>query len=267
MPATTLRVELLDMTPEAEGLIYTAAKRCTSSDDAERIYDDAIERSPNIDNIWVHTKIPYKEQAGLIRRVLASGHDSVVEHVSFTFAVAGVSRALSHQLVRHRIASYSQQSQRYVKADGFDYVKPESIRPLDSKHIRIPVPGGGIECLNANAIFKEAMDCCQLAYNRLTELGIPAEDARYVLPNACETKLVVTMNCRSLLHFFELRCCNRAQWEIRALANAMLGICKDRLPIVFEKAGARCKRLGYCPEAKQCREHMEKEAAKAADGE
>lgn len=230
MPATSLHVSLLTVTPEAEALIYTTCKSCTSSDGAA----DVFPLASNTESYSDHTKMA---QEVLIRRVIDSGHTSVVEHVSFTFAVAGVSRALSHQLVRHRIASYSQQSQRFVKADGFEYIMPPSI----------------LKNLEANNHYCNMMEFINQTYEHLRKNhGIPAEDARFVLPNACETKIVVTMNCRALLNFFEERCCQRAQWEIRALANEMLNICKNCLPVVFTNAGPKCIRQGYCAEHKSC---------------
>jgi thymidylate synthase (FAD) len=176
-----------------------------------------------------------------IRHVVSSGHLSPLEHVKFTFAVQGVSRALTHQLVRHRIASYSQQSQRYVKEDAFEYIIPPSIRNDPAMH----------------AAFEETMKHIQNGYNHLLqgfkEQGIKGEkanqDARFVLPQACETKIVMTMNARELLHFFEQRCCTRAQWEIRELADRIRDICRENLECVFEHAGAKCEALGYCPES------------------
>lgn len=172
--------------------------------------------------------------------MLESGHDSPVEHVLFTFAVEGISRACSHQLVRHRIASYSQQSQRYVDASDMDYILPPAIAKLPE----------------ARARFESFMAEVQAAYRDLKSIlesggrGAKAkEDARFVLPQAAETKIVVSMNCRALHHFFELRCCNRAQWEIRALAERMLELCRQSLPAIFDSAGAKCERLGYCPES------------------
>ncbi|HCR12630.1 FAD-dependent thymidylate synthase [Solidesulfovibrio sp.] len=228
MPATTLAVSLLAHTPDALSLIYAAFRQC---------YHPGY-----VADMWprlLSGEIAQEKQAEFVSRILASGHESPVEHVSFTFAVAGVSRALSHQLVRHRIASYSQQSQRYVDAAGFDYVLPPQIAAIPE----------------ARARFEAAMAQAGAAYAEIQEIlaaqgrGAKAnEDARFVLPNACETKVVVTMNCRSLLHFFELRCCMRAQWEIRAMACAMLGLCREALPVIFAGAGARCERLGYCPE-------------------
>ena len=228
MPPSTLSVTLLTHTPDALSLIYAAFRQC---------YHPGY-----VADMWprlLSGEIPPEKQSDFVARILASGHESPVEHVSFTFAVAGVSRALSHQLVRHRIASYSQQSQRYVDAAGFDYVLPPQIAAIPE----------------ARARFEAAMAQAGAAYAELQEIlaasgrGAKAnEDARFVLPNACETKVVATMNCRSLLHFFELRCCMRAQWEIRAMANEMLALCREALPVIFERGGARCERLGYCPE-------------------
>ena len=235
MPATSMNVQLLTMTPDAGALIYAACKQCTSPDDAADVFRAASDIS------FAPDGFPFETKNKLIRRVIDSGHLSVLEHVQFSFAISGVSRALSHQLVRHRIASYSQQSQRYVKADDFEYVVPPSISSNPASEL----------------MFCYAMELLSESYGSLTERGIPPEDARFVLPNASATKIVVTMNCRALLHFFEERCCNRAQWEIRALAKAMLNICKDKLPVVFANSGPKCKRLGRCPEAKPCTPTLE----------
>ena len=170
----------------------------------------------------------------MLGTIMRSGHFSTLEHVSYTFAVDGVSRALTHQLVRHRLASFNQQSQRYVKfTNGLDTVKPASV-------------SGDAE---ASRVFDEAIEQAKEAYARLVELGVPAEDARYLLPNAAETKIVITMNVRELLHFFELRCCNRAQWEIRDLAHRMLELVRPTAPFVFLDAGAPCVH-GSCPEGR-----------------
>ncbi|MDZ7837004.1 MAG: FAD-dependent thymidylate synthase [Actinomycetota bacterium] len=182
-------------------------------------------------------KLSEEEVNKLVRFVVKSGHLSTIEHISFTFAIEGVSRALTHQLVRHRLASYNQQSQRYVKfKEGLDYVVPFSIQD-DAK---------------ANALFEDMVESTHKLYKQMLDMGIEAEDARYILPNASETKIVVTMNGRELLHFFTVRCCNRAQWEIRELATAMLKMVKKVSPVVFEKAGPNCL-SGPCPEGKfQC---------------
>jgi len=173
------------------------------------------------------------EVGRLLRVILGSGHHSALEHASLTFAVEGISRACSHQLVRHRLASYNQQSQRYVRYDTVEFIRPPSIEET---------PG-------AADVFDELVGETNEAYRRLLELGVEAEDARYVLAQAVETKIVVTMNVREMLHFFTLRCCNRAQWEIRNLAWEMLDRARPVLPLVTEEAGPSCVR-GPCPEGK-----------------
>ena len=231
MPAKALDVRLLAHTPEPLALIYAAFRQCY--------------HAGYVADMWPRLlagDIPRDRQADFVAKILESGHVSPIEHVGFTFAVEGVSRALTHQLVRHRIASYSQQSQRYVDASNFDYVLPPAVA-------RIP---------EARERFEAFMDEVGSAYRDLKALleahgrGDKAkEDARFVLPQAAETRIVVTMNCRSLLNFFEQRSCNRAQWEIRAMADRMLGLCREALPEVFGLAGARCERLGYCPEGEK----------------
>jgi thymidylate synthase (FAD) len=176
--------------------------------------------------------MPLEQVQGVLATIMASGHHSTLEHASYTFAIEGVSRALTHQLVRHRIASFNQQSQRYVRfTQGIGMVKPGSVK----------------QDAEAEAVFDEAIASALDAYHKLLELGVPAEDARYLLPNAAETKIVVTMNIRELLHFFGLRCCNRAQWEIRELADRMLRLVRPTAPAIFCDAGAPCVR-GACPE-------------------
>jgi thymidylate synthase (FAD) len=164
------------------------------------------------------------EQDKFISLIASLGHLSVFEHLSFTFGVEGVSRTLTHQLVRHRIASYSQKSQRYASHRGFSYIIPPSVLNNES----------------AAAEFRRVMDTLKDSYAKLEELGIPKEDARYLLPNACETKIIITMNARELLHFFRLRCCERAQWEIRELAKEMLKLAHAAAPTVFSAAGPAC---------------------------
>lgn len=220
---TTMEVTLLAMTPNAQELIFAAMRGCYSENTPEALIAQAVGGNAGC--------------ARLIQDVLESGHTSPLEHVSFTFSVSGVSRALTHQLVRHRIASYSQQSQRYVKAENFDFVTPQSV----------------LNRVKDGAVFKfdHAMAVLHQIYTQLTEMGVPAEDARYVLPNAACTNITVTMNCRSLLNFFGERCCNRAQWEIRDMANRMLAICTEHLPVVFQGRGAKCLPFGECPESEK----------------
>jgi thymidylate synthase (FAD) len=168
----------------------------------------------------------------LIDKIMKLGHYSVLEHAVFTFGIEGISRATSHQLVRHRLASYSQQSQRYVKADEeFEYVVPPSVarkRRLEKR-------------------FTEHVEEVGRLYRELVDAGLPPEDARFVLPNAAATKIIVTMNARELRHFFGLRCCQRAQWEIRGMAEMMLGLARAAAPRLFSRAGPGCVG-GRCPE-------------------
>ncbi|MCK5306338.1 MAG: FAD-dependent thymidylate synthase [Candidatus Omnitrophica bacterium] len=229
MPEKELKVKLLSSTPDALSLIYAACRQCYSAEFAGDIFEKAKEDSGKM--------------AEFITKIAASGHESPLEHVKFTFAVQGVSRALTHQLVRHRLASYSQQSQRYVKEDNFSFIVPPTIKK-DPEALKE---------------YEDVLGRIQKGYNRLLHLlkskGIVGEkanqDARFVLPQGSETKIVITMNARELLHFFSLRCCSRAQWEIKALADKMLVICKKELPAVFSKAGAKCEALEYCPEGKK----------------
>jgi thymidylate synthase (FAD) len=175
-----------------------------------------------------------KDLSAVLKQVMALGHTSVVEHASFTFAISDVSRSLTHQLVRHRIASYSQQSQRYVNLTEPNYVIPPTI--AKNKKMK--------------KAYEDTMRLIWEQYNKLLEMKIPAEDARYVLPNATCTNIMVTMNARSLLNFFELRCCLHAQWEIRMLANKMLTEVKKVAPVIFQNAGPSCTTKQICPEKK-----------------
>lgn len=210
-----MKVTLLTHTPEPEKIIACAAKLCYSDSDIDSLLEGLT--TDKIDKF--------------IKKLTDLGHQSPLEHCTFTFGIEGVSRALSHQLVRHRIASYSQKSQRYVKEGQFEYITPPSMTKDSMVHYA----------------YDSYMVLVQGLYDELIKKGVPVEDARFVLPNACETKLVMTMNIRSLLHFFEERCCNRAQWEIRAVANEMLRICKEMAPNLFAYAGASCVR-GKCKE-------------------
>lgn len=213
-----MHVELLYNTPDPERAIATAARLCYAPVGAAELMETMSE----------------ERVRSVLSTIMGSGHFSTLEHASYTFAVDGVSRALTHQLVRHRIASFNQQSQRYVKfAEDIPVVKPESIA-ADA---------------HANALFDEAIAKAQDAYRALLGIGVPAEDARYLLPNAVESKIVITMNVRELLHFFELRCCNRAQWEIRDMAHRMLELARPTAPFIFLDAGAPCVH-GTCPEGK-----------------
>jgi len=209
-------VRLLYHTPEPERAVAAAARLCYAPVGAAELMDamseDAVRR--------------------VLKTIITSGHTSALEHASYTFAVDGVSRAMTHQLVRHRLASYNQQSQRYVTyAHEPTFIVPPSVE----------------EQPDTAQVFAAAATAAFDAYRALIDVGVPAEDARYILPNAMETKIVITMNVRELLHFFELRCCKRAQWEIRELALAMLALAEPTAPYIFMDAGASCRR-GPCRE-------------------
>jgi len=210
-----MNVKLIGFTPNPEKLPAMAAKLTHSKSKPEDL-DTSSD----------------KELKAILERVMNLGHTSVIEHTSFSFAISDVSRSLTHQLVRHRIASYAQQSQRYVNLNEPNYVTPPKIAK--------------------NKEMKEAYDITMKniwrEYNKLLSLGIPAEDSRYILPNATCTNIIVTMNARSLLNFFELRCCLHAQWEIRQLANIMLKEVKKAAPTIFKNAGPACKSKKICPE-------------------
>jgi len=234
-----LKVKLLAHSPDPQQVVAAAYKICYSASELDQLMDDA---SP-------------EKTADFLEKVSAFGHESPVEHVTFTFGIEGVSRSLMAQITRHRIASFSVQSQRYVKADSFTYVTPPEIAADP----------------NSETLFIEAMASAQEAYDkleavleknhtaRMVEQGIPlkqarskaqrlaGEDARFVLPNACETKMIATFNARSLQNFFRIRCCNRAQWEIRELAWQMLSLCREAAPLLFERAGPGCL-FGPCGE-------------------
>jgi thymidylate synthase (FAD) len=214
--AIPMKVTLIAYTPDPERLAAAAARQCYSRYSATRALENM---SP--DDITKQLK-----------KVIGNGHLSTLEHVSFTFSIEGISRACSHQLVRHRIASYSQQSMRYVKFEEIDFIIPGSIAQNEKALIEY------------NGLLKKCKEC----YQSLQSIGIPTEDARYVLPQASPTKIVMTMNVRSLLNFFELRCCLRAQWEIRELACEMLRLVKAIAPTIFENAGPACIDRKICPE-------------------
>lgn len=212
-----MKVKLLRYTEDAELLCGAAALTTTKSGTPSEILE----------------KMDEETAKRIIKRVTGYGHVSVIEHASFTFSLEGVSRALTHQLVRHRIASYTQQSQRFVTYDTLEkYVTPKSIE----------------ETPDAKKAFDETLEKISEAYQKLLKLGISKEDARFILPNAAKTNIIVTMNARELRHFFNLRCCYRAQWEIREVAVEMLKQAKKAAPALFENAGPTCVVLGYCPE-------------------
>ena len=237
-----MKVMLIAHTPEPEKVIATAAKLCYSSSDIGSLKDGLTD--DKVENF--------------ISMLASIGHESPMEHVSFTFGIEGISRACSHQLVRHRIASYSQKSQRYVNENGFEFIVPPEIEAVPE----------------AKAEFERSMEALTESYEKIADILTEKhtadfisqgqdektaarnarkkanEDARFVLPNACETKIVVTMNVRTLFNFFKHRCCNRAQWEIKAVADEMLRLCYEAAPHVFKNAGPSCVMTGRCPEGK-----------------
>jgi thymidylate synthase (FAD) len=215
-----VNVILIEHTPNPERTIALAARLCYSPS--------------SIDDL--REKMAATDVESLLDKIMSLGHHSVLEHASFTFGIEGISRVTTHQLVRHRIASYSQQSQRYVShKEEFTSIMPDSIA---KNH-------------EARQIFAFMSETVHKAYSQLVEMGIPAEDARYILPNAAETKIVMTMNARELLHFFALRCCQRAQWEIREMSIEMLRLVRAIAPVIFRQGGPGCV-SGSCPEGKFC---------------
>lgn len=237
-----MKVTLISHTPEPEKLVAVSGKLCYSSSDIESLREGLTD-----DKIKDYIKM-----------LVSIGHESVMEHVSFTFGIEGISRACSHQLVRHRIASYSQKSQRYVNENGFEFITPPAVHEVpeaETEYMKIISDitesySKIAELLteyHKNNLMNDGIDE-KTALSKARKTAI--EDARFILPNACETKIVVTMNVRSLFNFFRHRCCNRAQWEIRSVANEMLRLCLEVAPNIFCNAGASCIAEGRCPEGK-----------------
>ena len=224
MPRSEMKVVLVRHTLSPEEVVALGARLCYSK---ARV-DDLLER------------VEAKDQTDFVHKIMSMGHDSVLEHASFTFGIEGVSRTLLAQITRHRVASFSVQSQRYVSYEsGFGYIVPPKIEALGE---------------DAVAEFEQQMATIHQWYTDWQQkLGTGEggnEDARFVLPGACETRMMVTMNVRELRHFFSLRMCARAQWEIRALATEMHRLCMEVAPALFENAGPGCLR-GACPEGEK----------------
>lgn len=238
-----MKVNLLCHTPDPEKTIAAAARLCYSNSGADELFDGMTDEKAS-------------DYVAMLERL---GHESPLEHVTFTFTIEGVSRALLAQITRHRIASFSVQSQRYVNKEGhFEFIIPPAVSADEE----------------ALAEYNKIMDTCAESYSKLTEIlkkkaikefvaegkseeeaaklaeKKAIEDARFVLPNACDTKMIVTMNVRSLRNFFRLRCCSRAQWEIRAVADEMLRLCRKEAPSLFAHAGPSCISEGRCSEGK-----------------
>lgn len=237
-------VTLLSYPADALKVACDAAARCYSDLSNEELLDF-------IDNKDKDSLRKY------INGVIGTGHLSTIEHVSYTFMIEGVSRAFLAQITRHRLASFSVQSQRYVRLSGGEddwYIIPPEILKRDELKERF---------MNHMA---ECVDTYNMICDALVEAGRTEEqaqeDARFVLPEAAQTRMVVTMNARELMHFFNLRCCNRAQWEIRAVANKMLSLVKEATPELMKKAGASCAITGVCPEGKRGCGHPQNAEAK-----
>lgn len=251
-----MKVELITYTPDADKLVAAAAKLCYAKSDIDTLMD----------------KLTPDRVESFLKLLGDLGHESPIEHASFTFGIEGVSRTLLAQLTRHRIASFSVQSQRYVEKTGFEYITPPEIAAIPE----------------AKAIYDDMMVRDAEAYDALREILVKKhtetfilegmspdaaekaagkkanEDARFVLPNSCDTRIIMTMNTRSLYNFFRLRCCNRAQWEIRELATEMLRLCRTVAPLLFAAAGPACFKGGCsegamsCGKAKEVRERFAK---------
>ena len=247
-----IKVTLLAHTPNPQQTVAMAAKLCYSATDIENIKDGLTE----------------EKTESFLEMLTQLGHASPVEHASFTFGIEGISRACSHQLVRHRIASYSQQSQRYVDGTKFEFVTPPEVERNEKAYSAYKkvidmqcdayaeirdalivgyIKGNSNEELSGTdeEIINTFKESNKTLFNQYLKKA--NEDARFVLPNACTTKIVCTFNARSLNNFFDHRCCNRAQWEIREVACQMLELCKEVAPVLFKNSGPRCIR-GACPE-------------------
>lgn len=232
----------MDLTKSPTQFVGACAKGCYSEKPSYEIIDELTEESA----------------AKTLEHIVASGHGSVLEHLVFTFSVEGISRACSHQLVRHRMASFSQQSQRYVKFDNLDMVIPHSVKNVEEEELNdTHTPG---KCVSLVSEFiDEYQEWLFNFVGYLRSKGVPEEDIRYFYPNAATTDITITMNARSLLNFFKWRCCEQAQWEIRELANSMLSICKVVAPVIFKNAGPECRRTG-CQEGKRsCKRNVKVE--------
>lgn len=217
-----MKVKLITYTQHPEEVVGTACYTCCSETPPDIIFDEIMAGE--------------REIKDFIRKTIKSGHTSVLGHANFTFAISGISRVCSHQLVRHRIADYTQQSQRYVKFNNISTIIPQSI--LENKD-------------SADELYMDIVDEMSRKYHQLLAKGIKPEDARFIVPNAVTTTFTLTMNATELRHVFGLRCCKCAQWEIRELANKMLEQVKEVAPLLFENAGAKCLQLGYCNEPKE----------------
>lgn len=233
-----MRVKLIATTPNPIDVMWTAARTCYSAKSPVEMWEWKYGEEPLTEETYDQVVKEYQDKhLKLVKAVLDSGHMSIAEHVNYTFAIEGISRACSHQLVRHRLCTFSQQSQRYVnEKNGFEFEVPQSIQKIDELHNE----------------FYALMQHIQNFYNKAVEYDIKPEDARSVLPNAAKTNIVVTTNLRNLIHMSELRLCTRAQKEIRQLFKLIKEEVTNNNEVLGNMLMAQCDRLGYCPEASKC---------------
>ncbi len=214
-----LKVTLLTHTPDPERVVAAAANLCYSQ---------------KVDVETLMSSLTSDQVNKLLTLLQDSGHETPFEHATFTFAIEGVSRAFLAQESRHRLQSLNVRSQRYCSESNFETVMPPAVEANDEARIA----------------YRSVMADIKNAYTKMQELGIKNEDARSVLPNSCETRMIVTMNTRALWHFFNERMCSHAQHEIKLVATEMLRLCKEAAPLLFKNAGPKCVK-GYCPEGKR----------------
>lgn len=223
MPKTILEVSLISIPDNLLDVIYTACRTCYSPEGAVDIYENLTDDT--------------EKKLNLIRKVISSGHYSTIEHIQVTFAINNISRAATHQLVRHRHMSFSQKSQRYVKEKGeFDFIVPSAIEAKRDLYDKFLIH------------MRETANL----YQEFIENGIKGEDARAILPNATASSMVVSLNLRELIHLANLRLCTRAQLEIRLAVKRMCALVEEREPWLKEHLVPKCERLGYCDEEKSC---------------
>ena len=223
MPKTNLEVSLIGIPDNLLDIIYTACRTCYSADGAVEIINNITD-----DN---------EKKLALIRRVISSGHYSTIEHIQLTFAINNISRAATHQLVRHRHMSFSQKSQRYVREKGeFDFIVPPAIEANKELYKK----------------FEQHMKDTADLYQEFLQSGIKREDARSILPNATTSSMVASLNLRELIHLANLRLCTRAQLEIRMVVKKMCALVEEREPWLAEHLVPKCERLGYCDEDNSC---------------
>lgn len=222
MPKKNLEVSLISIPSNLLDVIYTACRTCYSADGSVEIFKNITDDK--------------EKKLALIKRIISSGHYSTIEHIQLTFAINNISRAATHQLVRHRHMSFSQKSQRYVKEADFDYIIPNAIEKNP-------------ELLEK---FTQHMELTSKLYAQFVEAGIKKEDARSILPNATASSIVASLNLRELIHLANLRLCTRAQLEIRMAVKKMCELVIEREPWLSEHLVPKCQRLGYCDEDNSC---------------